>query len=68
VQDDGPGVPPQELQRLGTRFHRLQPEAPGQGLGLASVQAVAALHGGRLSFEDAGPGLRVAIVLPPPEH
>lgn len=68
VQDDGPGVRPQELARLGMRFHRLQPDTPGHGLGLASVQAVAALHGGRLSVEDASPGLRVAIVLPRTER
>ena len=34
------------MQRIGTRFVRLQPELPGQGLGLASVHAVVALHGG----------------------
>ena len=43
------------------RFHRLDPQAPGHGLGLASVQAVAALHGGRLRFENADPGLRAII-------
>lgn len=64
VQDDGPGVPAPELERLGTRFHRLDPETPGHGLGLASVQAVAALHGGRLRFENAEPGLRAIIELP----
>ena len=64
VQDNGPGVPDAELARLGTRFHRLNPDAPGHGLGLASVQAVAALHGGRLRFENAAPGLRAAIELP----
>jgi signal transduction histidine kinase len=65
VQDNGPGVPAQELQRLGTRFHRLEREhTPGHGLGLASVQAVAALHGGHLRFEDAAPGLRAVIELP----
>lgn len=65
VQDDGPGVPDQELTRLGTRFHRLSPDGtPGHGLGLASVQAVAALHGGQLRFESAHPGLRAILELP----
>ena len=65
VQDDGPGVPDQELTRLGTRFHRLGHDGtPGHGLGLASVQAVAALHAGQLRFESAHPGLRAILELP----
>ncbi len=69
VQDNGPGVPDAELARLGTRFHRLQRDpTPGHGLGLASVQAVATLHGGRLRFESAAPGLRAVIELPPRER
>lgn len=69
VQDNGPGVPEHELARLGTRFHRLHPDdTPGHGLGLASVQAVAALHGGRLRFENAAPGLRAVIELPRPNR
>ncbi|MDO9434208.1 HAMP domain-containing sensor histidine kinase [Hydrogenophaga sp.] len=69
VQDNGPGVADTELARLGTRFHRLNRDhTPGHGLGLASVQAVASLHGGRLRFEDAAPGLRAVIELPPIER
>lgn len=63
VQDDGPGIPSAEYERIGVRFHRLDRSTPGHGLGLASVQAVIALHGGRLQFEDAAPGLRVRIDL-----
>lgn len=64
VQDDGPGVPAEALARIGQRFVRLQPDLPGHGLGLASVQAVVALHGGQLHYENAAPGLRVFIGLP----
>jgi signal transduction histidine kinase len=64
VQDDGPGVPASEYPRMGTRFHRLDRATPGHGLGLASVQAVVALHGGQLRYGDAHPGLRVEIDLP----
>lgn len=64
VQDDGPGVPDAQRARMGTRFVRLQPDLPGHGLGLASVQAVVALHGGQLHYEAAHPGLRVRIALP----
>ena len=64
VRDDGAGVPADQLSKLGTRFHRLAPEAPGFGLGLASVRAIVALHGGRVDFHDARPGLAVDILLP----
>lgn len=64
VQDDGPGISPAEYERIGVRFHRLDRGTPGHGLGLASVKAVVALHGGRLAFGDARPGLRACIDLP----
>ncbi len=64
VQDNGPGIDPTEFARLGTRFHRLHRTLPGHGLGLASVRAVVALHGGTLQFGDAAPGLRVQVTLP----
>jgi signal transduction histidine kinase len=64
VTDNGPGIPPQQRAQLGTRFVRLDRAMPGHGLGLASVRAVVALHGGQLAFEDAAPGLRVCILLP----
>jgi len=65
VQDDGPGVPAGEYERMGSRFHRLDRSKPGYGLGLASVRAMAILHGGALRFENAAPGLRVRMTLPP---
>lgn len=64
VQDDGTGVAAADLERLGTRFLRLHEAVPGHGLGLASVRAVAALHGGKVRFLDAAPGLRVEVELP----
>lgn len=64
VTDDGPGVPGSALDRLGTRFYRLDRELPGFGLGLTSVGAIVDLHGGSLAFMDAGPGLSVQIRLP----
>ncbi len=67
VQDDGPGVPQQELPRLTERFYRMDRSRnqPGNGLGLAIVSATATLHGGRLELSDAEPGLRVSMLLPP---
>lgn len=64
VQDDGPGVPADELDRLGTRFYRRNSAYPGYGLGLSSVLAIVRLHDGTLTFSDAGPGLRATICLP----
>ncbi|MEO8545787.1 MAG: HAMP domain-containing sensor histidine kinase [Burkholderiaceae bacterium] len=64
VRDNGPGIEPEERSRLGARFVRLDHATPGHGLGLASVRAVVALHGGQLAFEDAKPGLQVRISLP----
>ncbi|MGO4390850.1 sensor histidine kinase [Variovorax sp. M-6] len=64
VQDDGPGIAPADLERIGIRFVRLDTRLPGHGLGLASVRAVAALHGGSVRFADANPGLIVQVELP----
>jgi len=66
VCDNGPGVPAAKRSRLGERFYRASEGGHGFGLGLASVTAVARLHGGALKIEDAEPGLRVAIALPAP--
>jgi signal transduction histidine kinase len=64
VRDNGRGIPPEERARAGTRFHRLDRSVPGFGLGLASVTAIARLHGGSLELEDAQPGLIARLVLP----
>lgn len=64
VRDNGPGVPSEHLDKLGTRFHRVAPEFPGFGLGLASARAVIMLHGGEMRFRNANPGLCVDISLP----
>jgi len=64
VQDDGPGIASAEYSRIGTRFYRIDRSKPGYGLGLASVRAIVALHGGVLRFQDARPGLRVEVELP----
>ncbi len=69
VQDSGPGIPDCERGRATERFFRGEQarQTPGSGLGLALVEAVALLHGGKLVLEDAGPGLRAILTLPAPE-
>ncbi len=58
VEDDGPGLSPADRARAGERFFRADTArtTPGSGLGLSLVQAVAHLHGGELTLEDARPG------------
>ena len=66
VADNGPGIPDADRGRVVERFVRLEPSrsAPGSGLGLSLVSAVAHLHGGTLKLEDNGPGLRASLLLP----
>lgn len=65
VQDNGPGVPEEELQKLPDRFYRMDRarHQPGNGLGLSIVTAIASLHSGRLVLENSHPGLRASILL-----
>ncbi len=66
VEDNGPGVDETELPRLTDRFYRGQRSrtAPGNGLGLSLVDAIAELHGARLCLSAGPPGFRAAIVVP----
>jgi two-component system, OmpR family, sensor histidine kinase PrrB len=66
VEDDGPGVPPEERERLLEPFARGRDARPdGTGLGLAIVAQQATLHGGDLELGDAaGGGLAVEVRLP----
>lgn len=64
VEDDGPGIPPEERERVFEPFHRLRPRATGSGLGLNLVQQVVAQHGGRVEIVDApGGGTVIRIAL-----
>ncbi len=66
VDDDGPGVPPHERERVFNRFHRSEASrdrgSGGSGLGLAIARSVVEQHGGRIWIE-ASPlgGARVAF-------
>lgn len=57
VADNGPGIAPEDLPRLGERFFRGRPRSgvsvPGTGLGLAFVQAALGLHGSTLKIESS---------------
>jgi signal transduction histidine kinase len=70
ITDDGPGVPAEQLGRLGERGLRLDERKAGSGLGLAIARDVADAYGGvlELARADSG-GLAVTARLPaaPPE-
>ncbi|MCR4301427.1 MAG: ATP-binding protein [Sulfuricaulis sp.] len=48
VEDDGPGIPDDQVQRVRARGARVDATTPGHGLGLAVVQEFAELYGGEL--------------------
>ncbi len=71
VQDEGPGVSPEVLARLGQAFYRPDSSRQGQaaggghGLGLALAQRAAEVHGGRLELQSTeGAGFTARLVLP----
>jgi signal transduction histidine kinase len=69
IDDDGPGIPEHERERVFAPFYRIETsrsrETGGTGLGLAVARSIVRAHGGdiRLSSRDGG-GLRVTILLP----
>jgi signal transduction histidine kinase len=65
VADDGPGIPASEREKVFQRFYRLDSSrnAPGAGLGLSLVAAVAELHHARVQLKSNEPGLRVLLYL-----
>ncbi len=69
VEDDGPGIPDEHLDRIFSRFFSYRPEEKAgdnhTGLGLALVRAIVEAYGGAVSAEnrDAG-GTRMVVRLP----
>jgi signal transduction histidine kinase len=67
VRDDGPGISPEEADRLFDRFHRGSgdPRRRGTGRGLAIARAIVEAHGGRIWIDSPGEsGATVAFELP----
>jgi signal transduction histidine kinase len=69
VDDDGPGIPPADRQRVFERFVRLDDararDAGGSGLGLAIVAEVVNAHRGTIAIDDSGlGGARFEVRLP----
>jgi len=70
VEDDGPGIAPDEQEQVFERFYRSPSVTtegkPGSGLGLAIVRDIARAHGGRVEMlkPPSGTGLCVRVTLP----
>lgn len=69
VQDNGVGIPEQDIPRLFERFYRVDKarsrESGGTGLGLAIAQEIIKLHKGRIEVQSAlGEGTKMIVTLP----
>jgi len=69
IDDAGPGIPTEELERVFQPFYRLESsrsrDTGGIGLGLAIAQSIVQTHGGQLTLANrAEGGLRASITLP----
>jgi len=67
VADSGRGIPPEDLQYIGTELYRAKnaQDQPGSGLGLAMVKRIVELHHGRIEINSRlGQGTVARVVLP----
>ncbi|WP_159449089.1 cell wall metabolism sensor histidine kinase WalK [Demequina sp. NBRC 110055] len=65
VSDEGVGIPATKHEEILERFHRLDPDVEGSGLGLTIVVAIVVAHGGRLElFSEPGRGSTFTMILP----
>lgn len=66
VEDNGPGIPDEDKEKIFERFYRLDDsrarETGGTGLGLAIAKEVVTLHGGKLYVEDAENGGSIFVM------
>ncbi len=73
IDDDGPGIPEHEHERVFAPFYRIESsrsrETGGTGLGLAVARSILHAHGGDIRLAGrAGGGLRVTIFVPAGPH
>ncbi len=69
IRDDGPGMPPADLERAFEPFFRAEPsrnrDTGGIGLGLSIARSIAVAHAGTLTIENTPQGgLLARVVLP----
>jgi signal transduction histidine kinase len=68
-KDNGPGIPPEDRERVFDRFYQVEKtfcgQVPGAGLGLTMVKQTVEAHGGSVWLEsDIGQGTALFIKLP----
>jgi signal transduction histidine kinase len=65
VTDDGPGIPPEHVERIFDRFYRVEgPQASGSGLGLAIARELAERMGGTVEVDTRPGRTTFALSLP----
>ncbi|MHB2026375.1 MAG: ATP-binding protein [Elusimicrobiota bacterium] len=69
ISDNGPGIPPEDQEKIFSQFHQVEASFTGQidgwGLGLPFVKKVAQINRGRVELESLlGKGSRVRLVFP----
>ncbi len=66
VEDDGPGIPQEDLDRVFDPFFTAHADGAGTGLGLSVSQGIAEAHGGTLTLQPApgGSGVLARLSLP----
>lgn len=69
IRDDGPGIPPEELERVFEPFYRVEAsrnrDTGGTGLGLSIARDIAQAHGGSIALRNrAEGGLEAVLTLP----
>lgn len=68
MQDDGPGIPLKESERIFDRFYRIDDSlarvTSGAGLGLAICRGLVRAHGGEIWLEPGGPGTCIVFSIP----
>jgi signal transduction histidine kinase len=69
VRDYGPGIPPKEMNHVFEEFYRVENEmtrtTSGTGIGLSMVKKLCSLTNMKIEIENANPGLRTKLHLPP---
>jgi signal transduction histidine kinase len=66
VRDDGVGMAPEALSRLGEPFFTTKGASGGSGLGIAIASSLVRLHNGHLRFaSERGHGTRAIVEFPP---
>jgi signal transduction histidine kinase len=68
IDDEGPGLPPDQLEKVFEPFVRVDPsrssETGGIGLGLSIARTIIRAHGGEVTLTNMAVGLRAEVVLP----